>query len=174
MMRLSPAMSGAAMEPTSSCTVRLKCFSSGTARANPMHCCGCSKWGVRWTPSTRWTSNPRIAQVSIGCAPRTALSRTPRTSGPEHPWNVRRTTSALLAPIPTTLRRRSATRIAILGVGGIGSVVLAHLASAGFSRYTLIDGDTVQLHNLNRQIVYCFSDVGRRKVDVAADLAPDT
>jgi hypothetical protein len=60
-------------------------------------------------------------------------------------------------------------QIAILGVGGIGSVVLAHLASAGFSRYTLIDGDTVQPQNLNRQIVYGFSDVGRRKVDAAAD-----
>ena len=62
-----------------------------------------------------------------------------------------------------------AARVAILGVGGIGSVVLAHLASAGFRRFTLIDGDTVQLHNLNRQNMYRVADAGRHKVDAAAD-----
>jgi sulfur-carrier protein adenylyltransferase/sulfurtransferase len=60
-------------------------------------------------------------------------------------------------------------RVAILGVGGIGSVVLAHLVSAGFSQYVLIDGDTVQPHNLNRQFIYGSADVGRRKVDAAVD-----
>jgi molybdopterin-synthase adenylyltransferase len=60
-------------------------------------------------------------------------------------------------------------RVAILGVGGIGSVTLAHLVSAGIGEYTLIDGDTVQPHNLNRQFIYGLSDVGRRKVDAALD-----
>jgi molybdopterin/thiamine biosynthesis adenylyltransferase len=65
--------------------------------------------------------------------------------------------------------RIGGARIAILGAGGIGSVVLAHLVSAGFGRYTLIDGDTVQPHNLNRQFIYGSPDVGRRKVDAAVD-----
>jgi hypothetical protein len=59
--------------------------------------------------------------------------------------------------------------VAILGVGGIGSVALAHLVSAGVSRFTLIDGDTVQPGNLNRQFIYRSADVGRLKVDAAAD-----
>jgi hypothetical protein len=63
----------------------------------------------------------------------------------------------------------TSARIAILGVGGIGSVALAHLAAAGVGRFTLIDGDTVQIDNLNRQFIYSPSDVGRPKVDAAAD-----
>ncbi|HYJ54763.1 MAG TPA: ThiF family adenylyltransferase [Mycobacterium sp.] len=59
--------------------------------------------------------------------------------------------------------------VALLGVGGIGTVVLAHLVSAGVNRYTLIDGDIVQSHNLNRQFIYGPADVGRSKVDTAAD-----
>jgi molybdopterin/thiamine biosynthesis adenylyltransferase len=63
----------------------------------------------------------------------------------------------------------NSARIALLGIGGIGAVALAHLVSAGVSRYTLIDGDTVQSHNLNRQFIYDPADVGRSKVDAAAD-----
>ncbi|HTY28049.1 MAG TPA: ThiF family adenylyltransferase [Mycobacterium sp.] len=59
-------------------------------------------------------------------------------------------------------------RVAILGLGGIGSVVLSHLASAGVGRFILVDGDTVQQHNLHRQLIYRPADVGRRKVDAAA------
>ena len=60
-------------------------------------------------------------------------------------------------------------RVAILGIGGIGSVALAHLVSAGVSRYTLIDGDVVQSGNLNRQLIYSPADIGRHKVEAAAD-----
>jgi molybdopterin/thiamine biosynthesis adenylyltransferase len=58
-------------------------------------------------------------------------------------------------------------RVTILGVGGIGSVTLAHLVAAGVSRYTLIDGDVVQSDNLNRQLIYSPADVGRLKVEAA-------
>lgn len=60
-------------------------------------------------------------------------------------------------------------KIAILGVGGIGSIALTHLVSAGACNFTLIDGDTVAPDNLNRQVIYRLSDVGRRKVDAATD-----
>lgn len=60
-------------------------------------------------------------------------------------------------------------QITILGVGGIGSVTLAHLVSAGIGRYTLIDGDVVEPDNLNRQFIYGPADVGRKKVEAAAD-----
>jgi molybdopterin/thiamine biosynthesis adenylyltransferase len=45
---------------------------------------------------------------------------------------------------------------------------LAHLVTAGVSRYTLIDGDVVQSDNLNRQLIYSPADVGRLKVEAAA------
>jgi molybdopterin/thiamine biosynthesis adenylyltransferase len=68
--------------------------------------------------------------------------------------------------VQSTLAR---ARVAILGIGGIGSVTLAHLVSAGVSQYTLIDGDTVRPDNLNRQLIYRSVDVGRLKVDAAAE-----
>lgn len=63
----------------------------------------------------------------------------------------------------------NSANVAILGLGGIGSVALTHLVSAGVGQYTLIDGDTVAQNNLNRQFIYCPSDEGRRKVYAAAD-----
>ena len=63
----------------------------------------------------------------------------------------------------------ASANVAILGLGGIGSLALAHLVSAGVRQYTLIDGDTVAPNNLNRQLIYCPADEGRCKVDAAAD-----
>ena len=59
--------------------------------------------------------------------------------------------------------------IIIVGLGGIGSVVLQHLVAAGVGNYTLIDFDTVQSSNLNRQFVYRPSDTGQSKVARARD-----
>lgn len=77
--------------------------------------------------------------------------------------------SALGAAPDLVQQALDSAKITILGLGGIGSVVLAHLVSAGVSRYTLIDGDVVQTGNLNRQLIYSPADVGRYKVQVAAD-----
>ncbi|GGM81817.1 thiamine/molybdopterin biosynthesis protein [Longimycelium tulufanense] len=59
-------------------------------------------------------------------------------------------------------------RVAVLGLGGIGSWVLYGLASSGVGRVRLIDGDRVELTNLNRQILYHDSDIGKMKTDAAA------
>lgn len=55
----------------------------------------------------------------------------------------------------------------ILGAGGLGSPVALYLASAGVGRLTLIDDDTVDLTNLQRQIIHTEASVGRPKVDSA-------
>jgi bacteriocin biosynthesis cyclodehydratase domain-containing protein len=59
--------------------------------------------------------------------------------------------------------------VVVLGAGGLGSWTASGLACAGAGRIVLVDDDTVELSNLNRQILYRTSDVGRLKVDAAAD-----
>jgi adenylyltransferase/sulfurtransferase len=55
----------------------------------------------------------------------------------------------------------------VIGAGGLGSPVALYLASAGVGRLTLCDGDTVDLTNLQRQIVHRGDTIGRNKVDSA-------
>lgn len=56
--------------------------------------------------------------------------------------------------------------IVIVGCGGIGTVILTNLMRCGFYNFTLIDADSVELNNLNRQLFYTIDDVGKKKVDV--------
>lgn len=72
-----------------------------------------------------------------------------------------------LDPIESQRRLLSA-HLVLIGLGGIGSVVLQHLVGAGVGRYTLIDGDSVDATNLNRQFIYDRDDIGRSKVEAAA------
>lgn len=55
-------------------------------------------------------------------------------------------------------------RVAVVGVGGLGSAVLYYLSAAGVGTLTLVDSDTVELSNLNRQIIHWEQDIGRKKV----------
>lgn len=70
------------------------------------------------------------------------------------------------------------SRVAIFGVGGVGSYVVEALARSGVGTLDLIDSDTVSLSNINRQIIALHSTVGQLKVDAAAerihDICPDT
>ncbi len=59
--------------------------------------------------------------------------------------------------------------VAIVGVGGLGSPVALYLAAAGVGRIALYDDQRVELSNLNRQLLYGEADVGRPKVEAAAD-----
>ncbi len=59
-------------------------------------------------------------------------------------------------------------RVAVFGVGGVGSYAVEALARSGVGALDLIDNDTVSLSNLNRQIIALHSTVGQNKVDVAA------
>ncbi len=60
-------------------------------------------------------------------------------------------------------------RVLVVGAGGLGSPVLQYLAAAGAGRIGIVDDDTVDLTNLQRQTLFASADVGRRKVDVAAE-----
>lgn len=59
------------------------------------------------------------------------------------------------------------TRVLLLGLGGIGSNVCMALAELGIGRIFAVDFDTVELSNLNRQVLYSTDVVGERKVDAA-------
>ncbi len=54
----------------------------------------------------------------------------------------------------------------VIGAGGLGSPAALYLASAGVGRITLADGDTVDLTNLQRQILHATAAVGQPKVGV--------
>lgn len=62
-----------------------------------------------------------------------------------------------------------AARVAVIGAGGIGCPALQYLAAAGVGTLRIIDDDRVSLSNLQRQILFGTADVGRLKVEVAAE-----
>jgi molybdopterin-synthase adenylyltransferase len=58
-------------------------------------------------------------------------------------------------------------RVLIVGLGGLGSVSVTYLAAAGVGYLRICDYDTVELSNLNRQILYNTDDIGKSKVTLA-------
>ncbi len=65
--------------------------------------------------------------------------------------------------------RLAAARVLAIGAGGLGSPILAYLAAAGVGRIIVIDDDTVDVTNLQRQILYDTADVGAPKAHRAAE-----
>ncbi len=65
-------------------------------------------------------------------------------------------------------QRLKAARVAVVGAGGIGSAAIPALAGAGIGQLTIIDGDRVELSNLQRQPLYRTEDVGQPKAELAA------
>lgn len=74
-------------------------------------------------------------------------------------------------------RLRAATAL-VIGAGGLGSPVLLYLAAAGIGRLVVSDFDTVDLTNLQRQVLFTTADLGRPKAEAAAErlaaLNPDS
>lgn len=60
-------------------------------------------------------------------------------------------------------------RVLVIGVGGLGSPVALYLAAAGVGTIGIADGDTVELSNLQLQVIHFTPDVGRNKVDSAGE-----
>ena len=67
------------------------------------------------------------------------------------------------------IERLKRARVAIFGVGGVGSFAAEAVARAGVGSITLIDGDTVSETNLNRQLVALHSTLGKNKAYVMAE-----
>ncbi len=64
------------------------------------------------------------------------------------------------------LQKLNNTKIAIFGLGGVGSYVAEGLARAGVGSFVLVDNDVVDITNINRQILALHSTIGQDKVSV--------
>ncbi|TFD07029.1 molybdopterin-synthase adenylyltransferase MoeB [Cryobacterium sp. TMT1-66-1] len=69
---------------------------------------------------------------------------------------------------PLNQRRLKNARVLVIGAGGLGSPVLLYLAAAGVGTLGIVDHDTVDLSNLQRQIIHGTSGLGRSKLASAA------
>ncbi|MDO9427252.1 MAG: molybdopterin-synthase adenylyltransferase MoeB [Methylobacterium sp.] len=65
--------------------------------------------------------------------------------------------------------RLKAARILVVGAGGLGAPLIQYLAAAGIGTIGVVDDDTVSLSNLQRQVIHGTPDLGRPKVESAAD-----
>ena len=64
---------------------------------------------------------------------------------------------------PSGQQKLKEARVAVIGAGGLGSPALQYLAGAGVGHITIIDGDFVDLSNLNRQTIHDIDEVGVNK-----------
>lgn len=76
------------------------------------------------------------------------------------------------------LHKLRSARVALFGIGGVGSFAAEALARGGVGHITLVDGDTVSITNINRQLIALHSTVGKEKIAVMAeriaDISPET
>ncbi len=76
------------------------------------------------------------------------------------------------------LERLKKASVAVFGIGGVGSFAAEALARGGIGHIALIDGDTVSLTNLNRQLIATQKTIGRLKTEVMAErireISPET
>lgn len=67
------------------------------------------------------------------------------------------------------LQKLKNSKVAIFGIGGVGSYVVEALARVGIGSFVLVDKDTVSISNLNRQLIATLDTIGKNKVDIAKE-----
>lgn len=67
------------------------------------------------------------------------------------------------------VKKLNNSKVAIFGIGGVGSFVLEGLARAGVGKFVLVDNDDVSVTNINRQLIATHKTVGKAKVEVARE-----
>ncbi|OYU79111.1 MAG: tRNA threonylcarbamoyladenosine dehydratase [Flavobacterium sp. BFFFF1] len=71
------------------------------------------------------------------------------------------------------LEKLNKSNVLVVGLGGVGSFAAEFIARAGVGRMTIVDGDVVDITNINRQLPALHSTVGMPKVDVVGDRLMD-
>lgn len=69
------------------------------------------------------------------------------------------------------MRKLAKARVAVIGLGGVGSACAESLIRAGVGSFLFVDKDTVAESNLNRQVIAFANTIGKRKVDVMEAMA---
>ena len=67
------------------------------------------------------------------------------------------------------IKRLQSANILIVGLGGVGSFAAEFLVRSGIGNLTIVDGDTVDITNINRQLPALNSTIGKNKTDVVAE-----
>lgn len=67
------------------------------------------------------------------------------------------------------LEKLKRSKVAVFGVGGVGSYVVEGLVRSGVGSFVLVDNDDVALSNINRQIIATYKTLGKPKVEVAKE-----
>lgn len=67
------------------------------------------------------------------------------------------------------IKKLNRAKVAIFGIGGVGSFVIEGLSRAGIGNFVLVDKDVVDITNLNRQLIATRQTIGRPKVEVAKE-----
>jgi len=66
-------------------------------------------------------------------------------------------------------RKLKESKVAIVGIGGLGSIAALYLTLAGVGYIKIIDQDILEIHNIHRQVLYSIKQVGYPKVEAAAE-----
>lgn len=74
---------------------------------------------------------------------------------------------------PEGLEKLTNANVLVVGMGGVGSFAAEFLARAGVGKMTIVDGDTVDITNINRQLPALHSTVGKPKVQMIGDRLMD-
>src|ERR1700719_1985140 len=107
-------------------------------------------------------------------ATKTGIPVAPATGKPVAPLSkaeIQRYSRHLIMPevgMDGQLKLKQA-KVLCIGTGGLGAPLGLYLAAAGVGRIGLVDFDVVDFTNLQRQILFSSADVGRPKIEVAAD-----
>ena len=113
---------------------------------------------------------PSVAGGAAGAGPGTATG-TAAGNGALTQEQIQRYSRHLIMPEVAMggQQKLRHARVLVIGAGGLGSPVLSYLAAAGVGTLGIVDFDTVDFTNLQRQIIYATSDVGRPKLQAAAE-----
>ena len=112
---------------------------------------------------------PAIAGGSEGCCSQDRPSQSKKEDIPFTPEEMNRYSRHFAIPEFNMegQKKLKAAKVLVIGAGGLGCPILQYLSAAGVGTIGIVDNDVVDESNLQRQVLFAVSDVGKPKVDIA-------